>query len=177
MNAFTSIASDRRPAAARSFGPCADTDRATSLDPFAARFGRPLPLALRAEAAGTSWTDFAATYAPRRGPLHLGRWSAVALTGGLCAYEATFALHGAIHSSAAVATGPVSAMTGMIHELGFRLEIRSFHRLDMGEYHGTFLLCESDDERTCWAMGLGSTAAESTLRAMTAGINRLYGTR
>jgi hypothetical protein len=179
MNAFTTFASDsfapdRRPAAGRPFSTCADADRVSSLDPFAARYGRALPLALRAEAAGMSWADFATTYAPQDGPLHLADWNGTALTGGLSAYEATFALDGAIHTSASVATGPVSAMTGMIHELGFRLEIRSFHRQDMGDTHATFLLCESDDERSCWVMGLGATAAESTLRAMTAGINRLY---
>ncbi|MGV9747566.1 2-isopropylmalate synthase [Rhodococcus zopfii] len=177
MNAFTSFASDRRPAATRPFGFCTDSDRLSSLDPFAARYGRVLPLALRAEAAGMSWADFAATYAPQDGPLRLGGWSTTVLAGGLCAYEARFALGGTVHSGAAVATGPVSAMTGMIHELGFRLEIRSFHRQDMGDTHATFLLCESDDERSGWVMGLGATAAESTLRAMTAGINRLYGTR
>ena len=176
MNAFTTLASERR-SAARSFGSCTETDRLSSLDPFAARYGRALPLALRAHAAGMSWDEFTTTYAPQNGPLHLGGWSAAALTGGLCAYEATFTLGGSIHRSASVATGPVSAMTGMIHELGFRLEIRSFHRQDMGECHATFLLCEAHDERSCWVMGLGATAAESTLRAMTAGINRLYGER
>jgi len=177
MNAFTSFASDRRITAARPFASCTETDRLTSLDPFAARYGRALPLALRAEAAGMSWTEFAANYAPQGGPLELRAWNTTVLTGGLCAYEATFELEGTEHSTASVATGPVSAMTGMIHELGFRLEIRSFHRQEMGDTHATFLLCESDDERSCWVMGLGGTAAESTLRAMIAGINRLYGTR
>lgn len=172
MNAFTSnsLSSDSRFAA---YAGCAHTsDSANSIDPFAARYGRSLPLALRAEAAGLGWSDFSATYAPQHGPVRLGAWSATASAGGRSCYEATVGVGDTIHTTSAIASGPVAGMTAMMHNLGLQLEILSFHRHDLDGTHATFLLCQSGERRT-WAMGVGATGTESTLRAMIAGINRL----
>ncbi|MEE2033908.1 2-isopropylmalate synthase [Rhodococcus chondri] len=176
MNAFTSISS---PADARfrAYSGCAPaSDPAGSLDPFAARYGRKLPLALRAEAAGMAWSDFSATYAPQHGPVRLGGWSATALAAGRNCYEATVAVGDTIHTASEIASGPVAGMTAMMHDLGLQLEILSFHRHDLGGTHTTFILCEAG-ERRAWAMGLGATGTESTLRAMIAGVNRMHSDR
>ncbi|ANZ25370.1 MULTISPECIES: hypothetical protein [Rhodococcus] len=169
MNAFTSTA--LIPAAG-----CTDTPRSAPIDPFAARYGRFLPRELRAESAGMSWAEFTATYAPQHGPVRLGGWYAEAARAGRCNYEATFGVGETIHTAAATATGPVSAMTAMMHTLGMPLEILSFHQFDLGDTHATFLLCEADGRRL-WSMGIAATGTESALRAMTAGANRLHASR
>ncbi|MGI9208718.1 MAG: 2-isopropylmalate synthase [Rhodococcus sp. (in: high G+C Gram-positive bacteria)] len=183
MNAFTSFLSsdfdaafarpsDSRRTALRAAPACAPGS-ATPLDPFAARYGRPLPLPLRAEAAGMSWPEFLAVYASERGPLRLGDWSATTLPAGRSAFEATIAVGDTIHSASALACGPVAGMTAMLYDLGFGIEIHSFHRHDLGDLHVTFLLCGSGARRT-WVMGMGESGVESTLRAMIAGINRIH---
>lgn len=176
MNAFTSspsIASEfaaRRALSAHAgAGRCATA--AAACDPFFARFGRPLPRALRAEADGMSWSEFTAAYAPQGGPVRLGGWSDERLAAGRRRYEATIAVGDTIFASAATACGPIAAMTEMLHGLGFQIEILSFHRYDFGDTSITFLLCRSGDE-TAWVMGAGDDATESSLRAMIAGINR-----
>jgi len=180
MNAFTSpfapestFASDSRRASLRAASGCT-AEPAGMIDPFAARYGRPLPIALRAEAAGMSWNEFVAAYASQQGPLRLGGWSATALPAGRGAFEATIAVGDSIHTTAAIACGPVAGMTAMLHDLGVDLEILSFHRYDFADAHATFLYCRSG-ERRIWVMGMGETAVESTLRAMIAGANRMTG--
>ncbi|MDX5452979.1 MAG: 2-isopropylmalate synthase [Rhodococcus sp. (in: high G+C Gram-positive bacteria)] len=170
MNAFTSTAPRTSYAAGD-----AETAYSAPIDPFAARYGRSLPRELRAEALGTSWTEFTATYAPH-GPVRLGGWSAGAPCAGRRNFEATFGVGETIHTAAATATGPVSAMTVMMHTLGMPLEILSFHQFDLGDTHTTFLLCEADGRRL-WSMGAAATGTESALRAMTAGANRLHASR
>ncbi len=179
MNAFTSLLSSSsdisdspRRAAFRAATACT-TGSTAPLDPFAARYGRALPLPLRAEAAGMSWSEFLAVYADQRGPLRLGDWSATRMPAGRAAFEATISVGDTVHTAAALACGPVAAMTEMLHDLGFGLEIHSFHRHDLGDTHVTFLHCGSGEQRT-WVMGMGETGAESTLRAMIAGINRIH---
>ncbi|HET8995010.1 MAG TPA: alpha-isopropylmalate synthase regulatory domain-containing protein [Rhodococcus sp. (in: high G+C Gram-positive bacteria)] len=131
-----------------------------------------LPLPLRADAAGLTWERFTAIHAPQNGPVRLGGWSATALGAGRSSYEATLAVHASIHTASAVANGPVAGMTALLHDLGIHLEILSFDQRELGGAHATFLLCREGD-RQMWAMGMGETAAESTLRAMIAGANRL----
>ncbi|MBM7461201.1 2-isopropylmalate synthase [Rhodococcus coprophilus] len=183
MNAFTSLLSfgsdapaftsdSPRRATFRAPNACTNS-AATRIDPFAARYGRSLPLPLRAEAAGLSWQEFVAVYADERGPLRLRDWSATTMPAGRAAFEATIAVGDTIHTAAALACGPVAAMTAMLHDLGFGLEIHSFHRHDLGDTHVTFLLCGSGEHRT-WVMGAGESGEESTLRAMIAGINRIH---
>ncbi|NLV79251.1 MAG: 2-isopropylmalate synthase [Rhodococcus sp.] len=150
-----------------------DSHRARPGDPFEERFGSPLPRDLRTEAAGSSWSEFSATYAPQGGPLRLGGWSRRALPGGYSTFEATIAVGRSITTATATAGGPVGAMTGMLHDLGYRLEILSFHRRDLGDRYATFIRCEAGDHRI-WAMGMAEDATESALRAMIAGVNRLH---
>lgn len=183
MNAFTALlpsgfdssatASDSSRRATFRAATACTTASAAPLDPFAARYGRSLPLPLRSEAAGMSWPEFLAVYADQRGPLRLGDWSATRLPAGRAAFEATISVGDTVHTAAALACGPVAAMTAMLHDLGFGLEIHSFHRHDLGDTHVTFLHCGSGEHRT-WVMGTGETGAESTLRAMIAGINRIH---
>lgn len=163
MNAF--ISTTRSP---RLFSCGAHTAR----DPFFARHGRALPRLLQNEAAGMSWDEFLQTFAPSHGPVRLGGWSSTRLSAGRGAFEATIAVGDTIHTASATACGPIAAMTQMLFDLGLHLEIHSFHRYDLDGSSFTFLRC-GNGERSTWAMGVGSDATESSLRAMIAGINLL----
>ncbi|MFD4181769.1 alpha-isopropylmalate synthase regulatory domain-containing protein [Rhodococcus sp. NPDC058514] len=146
----------------------------TPSDPFALRFGTPLPRALRTEAAGMNWRTFLATYSPPRGPIRFGRWSAHALGAGRSEFRATLALGDTIHQAKATAAGPIAALTSMLYDAGVQLEILSFHQQDAGGRTATFLLCEHDGRRH-WSVGLADTATESSIEAMIAGANILHG--
>ncbi|MET4610339.1 hypothetical protein ABIC28_001317 [Rhodococcus sp. PvR044] len=144
-------------------------------DPFALRFGLPLPRALRTEAAGMSWRTFLATYSPTGGPIRFGRWSAHALGAGRSEFRATLALGDTIHQAEATAAGPIAALTSMLYDAGLPMEILSFHQLKVGDGRtATFLLCEHDGRRH-WAAGLADTATESSVEAMIAAANILHG--
>lgn len=146
----------------------------TAQDPFANRYGKSLPRGLRAEASGMSWSSFLVTYTPQNGPIRLGDWSTSDVGRGCSAYEATLLLGGSIRTATATATGVISAMTAMLHDAGLQLEILSFHQHRIGHATATFLLCECAGTRR-WAMGFGDSGTESSLRALIAGANRLYG--
>ncbi len=73
-----------------------------------------------------------------------------------------------ICKTGASAPGPVAAMTSMLYDAGCAMEILSFHQHEIGHRTATFLLCESAGIRL-WAMGIGESGTESTLRAMISG--------
>ena len=90
---------------------------------FAARMDGPLPRALREEADMLPFDQFVDQYAPTTGPLRLGQWSctdAERPSGRLGPqarnYQATLALGDRIGTSRAAASGPVAALTEMLHE-------------------------------------------------------------
>lgn len=144
-------------------------------DPFSARFGMPLPREMRADCAGTSWRGFLATYSPSHGPIRFGRWSVTPVGAGLSEFKATLGIGDAITQADAVASGPVSALTAMLYDAGFQMEILSFHQMRIGaDRTATFLLCEHDGRRH-WALGFGRDATESSIEAMIAGANLLHG--
>ncbi|MFC9789420.1 alpha-isopropylmalate synthase regulatory domain-containing protein [Rhodococcus sp. NPDC127528] len=144
-------------------------------DPFSARFGMPLPSEMRAECAGTSWRTFLASYSPSGGPIRFGRWSVTPLGAGRSEFRATLGIGDAIHQRTAIASGPVSALTSMLYDAGFQMEILSFHQMRIGtDRTATFLLCEHEGRRH-WALGMGHDATESSIEAMVAGANLLHG--
>ncbi|GCE40799.1 hypothetical protein Rhow_004442 [Rhodococcus wratislaviensis] len=145
---------------------------APAADPFAARHGKSLPSELRTEAAGMTWTAFVAVYAPCNGPFRLGSWSETKTGPGMWDFEATLGIGESICKTGASAPGPVSAMTSMLYDAGCAIEILSYHQHEIGHRTATFLLCESAGIRL-WAMGIGESRTESTLRAMISGANRL----
>ncbi|MGW4477874.1 alpha-isopropylmalate synthase regulatory domain-containing protein [Rhodococcus triatomae] len=148
---------------------------ATAADPFAARFGMPLPAGMRAECAGMSWRTFLSTYSPSGGPIRFGRWSSTPLGAGNSEFRATLGIGDVITQATATGCGPVSALTSMLYEAGFQMEILSFHQLRItADRTATVLLCEHDGQRH-WAIGFGSDATESSIEAMIAGANLLHG--
>ncbi|MGU3436188.1 2-isopropylmalate synthase [Actinomycetes bacterium M1A6_2h] len=131
-----------------------------------------MPAELVSEARSMSYSDFRARYSPTSGPLRMGSFTSAACGFGRAEFSATLAIADTIHSATLVAFGPAEAMTSMLHDAGVHLEILSFHQQPTEAGIVTFALC-SNGSRSAWSMGMGSTAPESTARALVAGANRL----
>jgi hypothetical protein len=159
--------------------PQSATSAATSSTTVNNRLAAPLPLDLRREAEAMDWDLFRSTYAPTSGPLRLGQWActdderpAARLGPQPRHYQATLAIGDRISTATAAASGPVAALTEMLHEQGFALEMTSFHQLPAGGETATFIR-GSSGTRDEWAMGLDEDATWSALRALIACANRL----
>ena len=146
---------------------------------FAAHFHTPLPRALRDDAASMSHDAFLARYAPSSGPVRLGHWQctdvdrpASRLGPQARNYQATMAVGDRIGTSTAAASGPVSALTAMLHERGVSLEIDAFHQVPAVGGTATFIR-GADGVGAAWAMGWSDDATQSALRAVIACANRL----
>ncbi|APT91403.1 acetyl-CoA acetyltransferase [Corynebacterium sphenisci DSM 44792] len=166
-------AADRdQPAATRTF----------TEDPFRARFGHRLPRGLRQEARGMDWRTFTATYSPTGGPLEIREFTAVKGLAGRSTFSATITTgrglggdHGTRTRRAEVtAMGPVSAVTNLMADAGYRVEILEFHQFEIFEATATFIYAAHNNSRV-WTMGFGQTPEASTMTAMTCAANRLHG--
>jgi hypothetical protein len=142
-------------------------------------FSAPLPPGLRREAETMDWDMFRNTYAPMSGPLRLGQWTCTdderpAARWGPQPrhYQATLAIGDRISTATAAASGPVGALTEMLHAQGIALEMTSFHQLTADGETATFIRGNSGT-RDEWAMGLDEDATQSALRAVIACANRL----
>lgn len=120
-----------------------------------------------------SWTAFAERFSPTTGPLRLGSWTAGRATGGRTAFDATFGIGDTIIACAATTYGPIEALTSMLYDAGFRIEILSFHQQIIGDETGTFVQAEHDGRRE-WSMGMDADATLSSIRAIIAGANLLH---
>lgn len=159
--------------------PSSATQPADHQQSFAANFTAPLPQALRQAGQSASWDAFLAEYAPSAGLLRLGQWHctdtarpAGRLGPQVRNYQATLALGDSISNVTAAASGPIAALTMMLHDCGIAMETKSFHQLPTGGQTATFLK-GCDGIRTEWAMGLAEDPEESALRAVIACANRL----
>jgi hypothetical protein len=146
---------------------------------FADRFGVALPRGLRELADEMSWTGFVATYGHTVGPLRLGHWACtdterpVGRLGPQARnFRAMIAVGDRISTSTAAASGPIAALTAMLHERGITVETLRFHQMQSDDYTATFIR-GSDGIRTEWAMGWSKDPTQSALRAVIACANRL----
>jgi hypothetical protein len=146
---------------------------------FGDHFGAALPRGLREQAEEMSWESFIATYGHTAGPLRLGHWactdterSAGRLGPQARNFQAVIAVGDHISTSTAAASGPVAALTAMLHERGITVETLRFHQMRSGGYTATFV-CGSDGIRAEWAMGWAEDPTQSALRAVIACANRL----
>jgi len=146
---------------------------------FCERFGAPLPRGLREQADAMSWDRFIATYGDAAGPLRLGHWActdaerpAGRLGPQARNFRAVIAIGDRITTSTAAASGPVAALTSMLHDRGITVETLKFHQLRWRGCTATFV-CGSDGLRAEWAMGWSDDATQSALRAVIACANRL----
>ena len=126
---------------------------------------------------------FHARYAPASGPLRLGYWQctdadrpATRLGPQARNYQATIAVGDRIGTSTAAASGPVGALTAMLHDRGIPVEIAAFHQRHADGNTATFIR-GSDGVRDEWAMGWAEDPTQSALRAVVACANRLAQSR
>ena len=141
---------------------------------FADFFDAPLPRGLRDLAAEMSWDDVADTFGSSAGPLRLGRWERAEQPYGRHAhtYRATIAIGERTITSSATASGPLGALTAMLHEHGIAVEMLNFHQLRAGGQTATFIR-GTDGVHTEWAIGWSECPNQSALRAVIACANRL----
>ncbi|OBB92618.1 homocitrate synthase [Mycobacterium sp. 852002-40037_SCH5390672] len=147
---------------------------------FGERFGVALPRGLREPANAMAWESFAAIYGRNAGPLRLGHWECtdadrVATRLGPQArnFRAVIAVGDRISTLTAAAGGPIAALTAMLHERGWTVEIAGFHQMRSATGIATFILGR-DGARTEWAMGWSDDPTQSALRAVIACANRLW---
>ena len=126
-----------------------------------------------------SWENFVATYGPTAGPLRLGHWACTDTerpSGRLGPqarnFRAMIAVGDHIATSTAAASGPIAALTAMLHERGITLETLKFHQMRSGSHTATFIR-GTDGVRAEWAMGWSEDPTRSALRALIACANRL----
>ncbi|MGX7695304.1 hypothetical protein [Gordonia polyisoprenivorans] len=118
-----------------------------------------------------TWQEFTEVYADT-GTIRLGSLSITPAPADMIECRATMAFADRIMSMSATATGPVGAMTSILHDLGAPVSIVSLHQRPTDRGFAAFLLCERDD-RQCWAYGDGATGDEANVNALIAGANRL----
>jgi hypothetical protein len=147
---------------------------------FGHHFGTALPSGLREQAEAMSWENFVATYSHTAGPLRLGHWActdaerpAGRLGPQARNFRAMVAVGDRISTSTASASGPIAALTAMLHERGITVETLKFHQMRSAECTATFI-CGSNGIRSEWAMGWAEDPTQSALRAVIACANRLF---
>ena len=149
-------------------------------EPLSARFGgMPLPSGLREDAEHMSWSTFINTYASSTGPLRLGHWECIDAARPATRlgpqprnFRATLGFGDRIETATASASGPVAALTAMLHERGVPVEMLRFHQTRTGEDTATFIR-GSDGRHDAWGMGWSADPDESALRAVIACANLL----
>lgn len=145
---------------------------------FASQAATALPRGLREFADAMSWDEFVATYGRASGPVRLGQWACTddgrpAAGPQARNFRATIAVGDRLSTATAAASGPIAALTAMLHERGITVEIVSFHQLPSRGATATFIR-GTDGVRTEWAMGWSDDRTQSALRAVIACANRLF---
>jgi hypothetical protein len=146
---------------------------------FGERFHAALPRGLREHASSMSWERFVATYGHTAGPLRLGHWACTDTErpGGRMGpqprhFRAVIAVGDSISTSTAAASGPIAALTAMLHDRGIKIETLDFHQMRSGRQTVTFIYGTNGVRRE-WAMGWSDDPTQSALRAVIACANRL----
>ena len=146
---------------------------------FGDHFGAALPHGLREQANAMSWESFVATYGHAAGPLRLGQWActdaerpAGRLGPQARNFRAVIAVADRMTTSTAAASGPIAALTAMLHDRGITVETLKFHQMRSGGCTATFV-CGSNGLRAEWAMGWSEDPTQSALGAVIACANRL----
>ncbi|MGV9411433.1 2-keto-3-deoxygluconate kinase [Nocardia sp. NPDC003693] len=125
------------------------------------------PASLRAESTGLTLDELNDRYCRDAGAIKLGEWTYRRAAD----FSATLEFEGrlrTVHSTGS----PVAALTSALYDEGYPVEILQFHQRRTGRGTATFVQCEFNGRRG-WGAALADESAESTVRAMIAGINSL----
>ncbi|GAB2704332.1 2-keto-3-deoxygluconate kinase [Nocardia thraciensis] len=130
------------------------------------------PKGLRTECTGLSPAEFYDRLCGHTGPVQLSDWSRAGHRHG---GEYTATLEFADHLRTVVSAGsPVAALTSALYDEGFPVEILKFHQRRTESGTATFVQCEFNGRRG-WGAAVADDGAESAVRAMIAGVNKLGG--
>ena len=144
-------------------------------DPFRARFGLRLPSGMRQEARGMEWKQFISTYAPS--PIRVEHLRANRLRAGRHEYQMSITglnKEGCGTKVSITSMGASSAMTQILADHGYRVEILQFHQYDIFEATVTFIYTTHKSKRM-WAVGFGANRDHSIANALCSAASRLYG--
>lgn len=126
-----------------------------------------------------SWESFVAAHHPSPGLIRLGQWScadperpATRLGPQVRTFQAVIAVGDRVSTATAAASGPIAALTAMLHERGIAVETLKFHQLRSHECTATFIR-GTNGLRAEWAMGWSEDPTRSALDAVIACANRL----
>ena len=126
-----------------------------------------------------SWGRFVATYGQAAAPLRLGHWActdterpAGRIGPQARNFRAMIAVGDHVSTSTVAASGPIAALTAMLHERAITVETLRFHQMHSGGITATFIR-GSNGIRAEWAMGWSKDPTQSALRAVIACANRL----
>lgn len=162
--------------------PLRHQEHQTTADPFESRFGagHRLPMGLREEAAGMSWSLFTATYCPTPAT-RIAHLDATRLRAGRYRFHAELVTYSKTNSPHTLTeeitcTGPVAACTHLLANAGRYVEILTFRQHQIFEATVTFVEVahQHDHLRTAWAVGFGSTPAASAAAALSSGAHRIH---
>lgn len=143
-------------------------------DPFRSRFGYRMPKGMRQEARGMDWKTFTRTYCPS--DIRVESFHAQRLSAGRHQYEIGMTGLRADRLGTRVsitAMGPSAAMSEILADHGFAVEIREFHQYDIFEAAATFLYAIHKSKRV-WAVGFGASRELSTANALASAATRLH---
>lgn len=143
-------------------------------DPFRARFGQRLPSGMRQEARGMEWKQFIATYAPS--DIRVESLRSQRLRAGRYRYDMRIiGLRGSGDNTQVSITsmGATSAMTHILADNGFNVEILAFHQYKIFEATVTFIYTTHTSKRM-WAVGFGASRDHSIANALCSAAVRLY---
>ncbi|WP_019928095.1 alpha-isopropylmalate synthase regulatory domain-containing protein [Nocardia sp. BMG111209] len=129
------------------------------------------PKGLRTESAGLTPAEFYDRYCGHTGPVRLGEWAPTGQQELPAGYTATLEFGGRLRTVVS-AGSPVAALTSALYEEGYPVEILQFHQRQTGDGTATFVQCECNGHRS-WGAAVADDSAESSVRAMIAGLSSL----
>lgn len=143
-------------------------------DPFRARFGHRLPSGMRQEARGMEWKTFISTYAPTS--IRVEHMTSQRLRAGRYHFE--IALNGLTKEAqttraSITSMGASSAMTQILADHGYNVEITEFHQYKIFEATVTFIYT-THKSKSVWAVGFGADRDLSIANALCSAASRLY---
>lgn len=140
---------------------------------YRARFGSSLPADFARRTAQMSWKELITTYSVTTGRLYLADFSSHYQGRGLFTFTARITRQATTTSHTISATGPFSALTHLLAELGCSTEVSTFTQHHCGDEYATIIEAHAAG-KNCWALGIGRDSTSSIASALLSAANQLH---